>query len=315
MYSGLKPKIGIIGIGMVGKPLARYLEELRGYKRGSDLFLYDKDPAKGCADDISAADMVFIAVPSPRAPDGSCDVSAVASALAGLTGEKIAVIKSTIPPGTTESFQKQYPRHRILFNPEFLTEAHAWEDFIRPDRQIVGFTDKSLDAAHLVLSLLPKAPFMSPWGINTYKPIKITATEAEMIKYGGNVYFTRKVLFANVLALLAERLGVSYENVRMGMAADYRIGDSHLDVNHGGYKGVGGFCFPKDLDAFIAHLDARGLMECADLLRKDHEFNAKLLREQGLTLEDVSVHDHEWVQRKLDALKHKPSEAMVWQNT
>jgi len=309
------PKIGVIGVGMVGTPLERYFKEFHGYRRGEDLFLFDKDPAKRYGDEISRADVIFICVPTPRSADGSANLSAVEAALSGIGGDKIVVIKSTVPPGTTESFQKRYPGHKILFNPEFLTERQAWEDFIRPDRQIVGFTDKSLDAAHLVLSLLPKAPFMSPWGINTYKPIKITATEAEMIKYGGNVYFTRKVLFANVLALLAERLGVSYENVRMGMAADYRIGDSHLDVNHGGYKGVGGFCFPKDLDAFIAHLDARGLMECADLLRKDHEFNAKLLREQGLTLEDVSVHDHEWVQRKIDSLKRGPSEATVWQNT
>lgn len=294
-----KPKIGVIGIGMVGKPLTRYFEEFRAYRRGRDLFLYDKDPAKGCGDDVNAADIVFITVPSPRAPDGSCDLSAVESALARLSGEKIAVIKSTIPPGSTENFQKQYPQHKILFNPEFLTERQAWEDFIRPDRQIVGFTEKSIDAAHPVLTLLPKAPFMSPWGINTYRPVKITATEAEMIKYGANVYFTRKVLFANILGLLAERMGADYENVRIGMAADYRIGDSHLDVNHGGYRGMGGFCFPKDLDAFIAHLDAHGLGECADLLRKDHEFNVKLLAEQGLTLEDVSVHDQEWIRKKL----------------
>lgn len=307
MDIGSKPKIGVIGVGMVGKPLALYMQEIRGYKRGINLFLYDKDPAKNCSDDIGAADIIFIAVPSPRAPDGSCDVSAVASALSRIPGEKIVVIKSTVPPGTTESFQKQHTGHKILFNPEFLTEARAWEDFIRPDRQIVGFTEKSIDAGHLVLSLLPKAPFMSPWGMNTYRPIKITATEAEMIKYGANVYFTRKVIFANILALLAERLGVNYENVRIGMAADYRIGDSHLDVNHGGYRGMGGFCFPKDLDAFIAHLDAHGLGECADLLRKDHEFNVKLLAEQGLTLEDVSVHDHEWIQRKLNSKLQAPN--------
>jgi len=294
-----KSKIGVIGVGMVGRPLVRYLGECRGYERGKDVFLYDKDPAKGYGDDVNQADLIFISVPTPRSADGSCDISAVSSALAGIAGEKIVVIKSTIPPGTTESFQRQYPGHKILFNPEFLTEARAWEDFLRPDRQIVGFTEKSIDAAHLVLSLLPKAPFMSPWGINTYRPVKITATEAEMIKYGANVYFTRKVIFANLLAMLAERLGVDYESVRLGMAADYRIGDSHLDVNHGGYKGVGGFCFPKDLDAFIAHLGEQGIKEGVKLLRGDYEFNKNLLASQGLGLEDVSVHDREWTQRKL----------------
>ena len=314
MASTHRWKIGIIGVGMVGTPLARYFQEIRGHTRAKDLFLYDQNPAKGYLDDVNEAEIVFIAVPTPRSANGACDISAVASAFERISVPKIAVIKSTVPPGTTEAFQCQFPEHRVLFNPEFLTEHRAWEDFIRPDRQIIGFTDKSIDAAYLVLSLLPKAPFMSPWGINTYKPIKITATEAEMIKYGANVYFTRKVLFVNVLAMLAERLGVNYENVRLGMAADFRIGDSHLDVNHGGYRGVGGFCFPKDLDAFIAHLDTQGLDECADFLRKDYEFNAKLLAAQGLTLEDVSVHDHEWVRRKLDALRHVSKEAEVWQN-
>lgn len=297
-------KIGIIGVGMVGTPLKRYFEEELGHHRGSDLFLYDLDPKKDYFDDINQADIIFISVPSPRASDGSADLSAVESAFQQIKGDppaggKIVVIKSTVTPGTTETFQKNYPEHKILFNPEFLTEKRAWEDFLKPDRQIVGFTEQSLDAAHAVLSLLPKAPFMSPWGGNTYRPIKITATEAEIIKYGGNIHFARKINFANVMAALAEAHGVDYERVRMGMAADFRIGDSHLDVTHGGYRGFGGFCFPKDLDALMMHMDAIGLGECADLLRKDREFNEKLLATQGLTLDDVSVHDYEWIQRKL----------------
>jgi len=284
---------------MVGAPIKRYFEEYKGYARSRDLFLYDKDTAKGYADDVNQSDVIFIAVPTPRSADGSCDISAVSSALGRVRGEKIVVIKSTIPPGTTELFQRQYPGHKILFNPEFLTEARAWEDFLRPDRQIVGFTEKSIDAAHLVLSLLPKAPFMSPWGINTYRPTKITATEAEIIKYGGNVYFSRKITFANALAALAKNHGVNYENIRLGMAADYRIGDSHLDVAHGGYRGFGGYCFPKDTNALMVHMQQRGEQDGAELLRSDWEFNKKLLESQGLTIEDVSVHDNEWIANKL----------------
>ena len=296
-------KIGIIGVGMVGTPLKIYFEKEKEYQRGHDLFLYDIDPQKGYFDDVHPADIIFICVPTPRSPDGSANLTAVESALESIKGEKIVVIKSTVPPGTTESFQKKYSQYKILFNPEFLTERKAWEDFLKPDRQIVGFTDKSIDAAQVVLSLLPRAPFMSPWGVNTYRPIKITATEAEIIKYGGNVHFSRKINFANILSLLSEKLGVDYENVRLGMSADYRIGDSHLDVQHGGYKGFGGFCFPKDLDALIAHLKTLGLDGCAELLRKDREFNEKLLANQGLTLEEVSVHDREWIKKKLKGLK------------
>lgn len=287
-------KIGIIGVGMVGTPLKRWFEE-NGYQRNSDLFLYDIDPKKNYFDDINEADIIFIAVPTPRSSDGSCNLLAVENALHRISARspKIIVIKSTVPPRTTEYFQYKFlfsSPWKLLFNPEFLTEKRAWEDFIRPDRQIVGFTRHSIDAAHLVLSLLPKAPFMSPWGLETYKPVRITATEAEIIKYGGNVHFARKVNFANMLNLLCEKLGVNYENVRHGMSADFRIGDSHLDVNHGGYRGFGGYCFPKDLDALISSLKYLGINEGVKLLEADKDFNDKLLNSQGLTIEDVSKH-------------------------
>lgn len=288
-----------MGVGMVGTPLKRYFEEEKGYTRGQNLFLYDIDFKKEYQDSISEADVIFICVPTPRMKDGSAGLGAVESALETIQGGKIVVIKSTVPPGTTEDFQRRYPQHKVLFNPEFLTERKAWEDFIKPDRQIVGFTERSIDAAHAVLMLLPRAPFMSPWGMQTYKSTKITATEAEIIKYGGNVYFSRKINFANALARLAEHHRVNYDHIRFGMAADYRIGDSHLDVTHGGYCGFGGYCFPKDLNAFIVHLERCGMQEEASLLRKDWEFNEGLLASQGLTIEDVSVHDKEWIQKKL----------------
>ena len=212
-------KVGIIGLGMVGTPLKRYFEERRGYVRGTTLFAFDIDSAKGYSDDINRADVIFISVPTPRGEDGAAKTDALEHAFTRIAGGKIIVIKSTVPPGTTEYFQKKYPQHKVLFNPEFLTERQAWEDFTKPDRQIVGFTEASIDAAHAVLSLLPKAPFMSPWGIDTYHPVKITATEAEIIKYGGNVYFSRKITFANALAMLAENHGVNYDNIRVGMAA------------------------------------------------------------------------------------------------
>ena len=179
-----------------------------------------------------------------------------------------------------------------------MTEKTAWHDFIRPDAQIVGFTEKSKDAAFLVLNLLPKAPFMSPWGINTYKRIEITATEAEIVKYGRNVHFARKINFANLLASLAEKMGANYENIRFGMSADFRIGDSHLDINHKGYRGFGGSCLSKDLEALISHLEFYDLGKEADLLKQDREFNKSLLASQGLTVEEVSVHDDQWLKNQ-----------------
>lgn len=290
-------KIGIIGIGMVGAPLARYLEEHKGYQRRAGLFLFDINTQKGFSDNIGSADVVFISVPTPRQPDGSTDLTAVKSALTSVPGGKIVVIKSTVAPGTTENLQCKFTQHKILFNPEFLTEKNAWENTLKPDRQLVGWTEASKNVAPLVLSLLPKAPLASP-----SSEINMTATEAELVKHGANLFLTRKVTFANAMYDLASFHGVNYERVKMGIGADPRIGLSHLDVNYQGYRGYGGYCFTKDTDAIIHHCRVVGARRSADLFEADRKFNEAVLSEQGLTPEDVSVHDLEWVQRKMKGL-------------
>jgi UDPglucose 6-dehydrogenase len=288
-----KPKVGIIGVGWVGTPLKRYLEEFRGYKLGENLLTYDILPEK-CAGDINDAEIIFIALPTPRNPeDGTCDTSIIEGAIPKIKGDKIIVLKSTISPGTTEYFQKKFPNHKFLFNPEFLTESKAWLDFVKPFSQIVGFTEASLDVARLVISILPRAPFMSPGGTDAYNQTRITATEAEIIKYAANIHHARKINWANALAKVCEKLGADYENVRKGMGADYRIGDSHLNVAHGGYRGFGGYCFPKDLSALKTFAKSQGLHDVYDLLMADWTFNEKLLKEQGLTIDDVSRHNGE----------------------
>lgn len=285
----VRPKVGIAGAGWVGGTLLRYFKEILGYRENEELFVYDVIPEK-CVGGINAADVIFITVPTPIPASGACDTSMVESAISTLLREKIVVIKSTVPPGTTERMQAKFPQHKMLFNPEFLTESRAWEDMVRPDRQIVGYTKKSMDAAHLVLSLLPTAPFMSPWGIGTYEPIRITATEAEMIKYAGNVFFSMKVSYANAFAMLAEKMGCDYENIRKAISAEYRIGGAHTNVNHGGYKGFGGTCLPKDTYALKETAREQGLLEVYNLLQSFWEFNANLLKSQGLTIAQVSKH-------------------------
>ena len=289
-----KLKIGIVGIGMVGGALARFFEEIGGHLRGRDLFLCDTDTAKGYDDDINRADVIFISVPTPRGSGGMMNLDALKSACAAIHGSKIVVIKSTVPPGTTEALQNAYPHHKILFNPEFLTEAHAWEDTLHPDRQLVGATASSRSVSASVLAVLPAASVVSP-----SPALELSATEAEIIKYASNAFLTRKVTFANAIFDLAAHHTADYEKIRAGIAADPRIGPSHLDVRHHGYRGYGGYCFVKDTDGLIAHLTREGLERGAALLAADRAFNESVLASQGLTAEEVSVHDREWIEKKL----------------
>lgn len=303
---------------MVGEPLRRWFEEKRGLRRGAELFLYDTDPTKGYFDDYNKADRIFVSVPTPPNPDGSCNVSIVESAASSIGGEKIVVIKSTVPPGTTESLQRKFPQHKFLFNPEFLTESQAWEDFLKPVRQIVGYTDKSKDVALTVLNILPVSYYQSPWMSSTYSLRGHTATEAEVIKYASNVFGAIKVSFGNMIAdacsglKTSVGLDVDYENIRDALGADPRIGPAWLDVNHGLYRGFGGYCFPKDLKAFMNFL---GRLEhfsgnVSDKLTQERlgktiefllalwNYNHTLLKQQNLTIEDVSKHDKEIILAK-----------------
>ena len=103
-----KLKLGVIGVGWVGAQLKRYFEEFKGYKAGEDLMLHDIDPAK-CVGDINQADVIFVVVPTPRDPKtGVCDTSIVENAVSQIKGDKVVVIKSTVPPGTTAGLQKKY---------------------------------------------------------------------------------------------------------------------------------------------------------------------------------------------------------------
>lgn len=324
-----KLKIGIIGVGMVGTPLKRYFEEIKGYQRGKELFLYDIDPKKGYFDDINKADVVFVCVPTPSAPDGSANVSMVNSAIRMLEDGKAVVIKSTVPPGTTEYFQKKYPKQKLLFNPEFLTESRAWEDMLSPDRQVVAHTASSKSFTSSILNLLPTAFFTSPGTLGTYTFTRINATEAEMGKYAGNFFGALKVTFGNVMKDFCDALNSSfkktktagnadYQNVRAMLAHDRRIGDAWLNVDYHDYRGYGGYCFTKDTIALIKKgsdllklLPARSseairLGAGLKFLNAIREYNKTLLKTQGLTEEDVSVHDHDWIKRFVKNYKENP---------
>jgi UDPglucose 6-dehydrogenase len=258
--------IGIMGTGMVGGAVRRYYES-----RGVTPYVYDKGKNEGSVADVNRADLVFICVPTPYDDaKGGFDLSFVKEAIGNLTGEKVVVLKSTIMPGSTEALQKEFPQHKIMYNPEFLTEMTADQDMSFPDRQILGVTEKSFTVAADVMALLPLAP---------YERI-MPATAAEMVKYFGNTWFSTKVTFANQMYELCQRLGVEYDQVRDGVAADKRIGRTHLEIFHKGYRGYGGKCLPKDTRALIQLGERVGAP--MRLLKLVEELNNELHRLQGL---------------------------------
>lgn len=263
MMSNSKLKIGLMGAGMVGGALERWF-----LKEGTVPLVYDKYKNRGSLDEVNQADIIFVCVPTPyNEAARDFDLSVVKEALSSVRGEKIVVIKSTVLPGTTAAFQKQYPQHQILFNPEFLTEQTADQDMSYPDRQIVGYTRESYTVAGTVMRLLPLAPF----------ECVMPATEAEMVKYFGNTWFSVKVVFANQMYDLCEKLEVDYDVVRDCAAADKRIGPSHLKVWHRGYRGYGGACLPKDTRSLIALGERLGAPQ--NLLKTVEAINNELVKQ------------------------------------
>ncbi len=259
--------VSIVGVGMVGGSLEKYLQK----REDIEIFVYDKGQQRGVFDDANKGDYVFVCVPTPYDEEkGGFDLSYVEETCQNLEGEKTVVIKSTVLPGTTDYLQEKYPQHRFLFNPEFLVESIAQETMEKPDRQIIGFTKESESVASDVMEILPDAPY------KTFMPAK----EAEMVKYFGNNFLSVKVIFGNQLYDVCQKLGIDYNIVSEAVSNDPRIGPSHLEIFHGGYRGYGGKCLVKDTRALIQLGDRSGVD--LELLKKVEEINNKLIKEQGI---------------------------------
>ncbi|MDD2807876.1 MAG: hypothetical protein PHW95_05165 [Patescibacteria group bacterium] len=238
-------KIGFIGQGWIGKNYADDFE-----KRGFEVVRYAlEEPHIHNGDKIVECDIVFIAVPTPTTPSGFDD-SILRQAIKKIGKGKIAVIKSTILPGITESIQADNPDSFILHSPEFLRESSAARDAANPNRNIIGIpldNEAYRQAAQTVLSVLPKAPF----------ELVCPAKEAELIKYMGNSFLYLKVVYINMLYDLAKAMDCDWDIVAEAFAADPRIGGSHLKPVHAsGHldsvksgRGAGGHCFIKDYAA------------------------------------------------------------------
>ena len=197
---------------------------------------------------VSGADAVFIAVGTPtRRGDGHADLTYVMAAAAeigqALTGYGVIVTKSTVPVGTNRKVAEVIAATNpvagfdVASNPEFLREGAAIDDFMRPDRVVVGVES---DRARKVLADVYRPLFLRDF------PIVFTGLEsAEMIKYAANAFLATKITFINEMAALCERVGADIKSVAKGIGLDGRIGNKFL---HAG-PGYGGSCFPKDTKA------------------------------------------------------------------
>lgn len=236
--------IGIIGQGFVGNAVHI------GMKSGFPIKTYDIIPEKSNVDSLTelyeTSDVIFVCLPTPMKKSGECDISIVDGVMSQLNQmgkNKIVILKSTVPPGTCDMLQEKYPNIDLMFNPEFLTEANAVNDFIHQDRIILGGKNKE---SLLYVRDMFRRTFSST-------PIMITGCkDAEMVKYITNCFLSVKVSFANQMYDLCQSIDVDYSSVINMTIMDKRLGDSHWKVpGPDGDRGYGGHCFPKDMSALL----------------------------------------------------------------
>ena len=235
------------------------------------------------AEAVAHGNVVFIAVGTPPQEDGSADLQHVLAAARSvgehMAGYKLIVNKSTVPVGTAEQVRRVLVEElarrglptdvSVVSNPEFLKEGSAVQDFMRPDRVVVGSDDERATA--VMRSLY--APYMR----NRERLIEMDVRSAEFTKYAANAMLATRISFMNELALLAEKLGADIENVRVGIGSDPRIGTHFLYAG----TGYGGSCFPKDVRALIhAGASAKQPLHILQAVQSANERQKRVLLEK-----------------------------------
>ncbi|HEX7097123.1 MAG TPA: UDP-glucose/GDP-mannose dehydrogenase family protein, partial [Acidimicrobiales bacterium] len=263
-------KLGVVGAGYVGLTTAACFAHL-----GHDVVCADVDAAKiellragripihesgleplvreglhsgrlrftlGAANAATGAEFVYLCVPTPQSVDGSADVSYIEDAAREiapvLARDAVVVNKSTVPVGSAARVEHvlRRPDVHVVSNPEFLREGSAVDDFLNPDRVVIGGDDRAAAARVAALYLDLRAPI-----------IITDAPSAETIKYASNAFLATKLSFVNAIAAVCEAVGADVNDVLLGVGYDRRIGHEFLRPG----PGWGGSCFPKDTRAMI----------------------------------------------------------------
>lgn len=255
--------IGIIGKGFVGTAV------YEGMKHAFDIMAYDK--IKGWSFTLGEKESdtsrpwpefydggpyvhilrvcdgpIFLCLPSPMAANGSCDISIIEEVVTELNDlregmtKSVIVLKSTLVPGTTEKLNAKYPNLLMCYNPEFLTERNAVNDFKNQNRIILGGPHEATTVVKQMYEMAyPAVPVT-----------KTHSTVAELVKYLTNCFLAVKTSFANEIKQICDGLSVDYDKVIEYALKDERLGKSHWSVpGPDGTVGWGGKCFPKDLNA------------------------------------------------------------------
>jgi nucleotide sugar dehydrogenase len=263
-------KIGVIGQGYVGSAIKV------GFKPYYEVSTYDKfDLSKSTHstlnDVVNNSEVIFVCVPTPMSPDGTCHTGIVEEVVKEIAesahDKQIVVIKSTVPPGTTDRLHRKYRNISVIFNPEFLTEANFIEDFKNQNRIILGGTRNGTNIVRQLYSrVFPHATI-----------VKTGAQHAEMVKYFTNCFLATKVSFANEMKYICDSIDLDYDKVVEYATYDERLGKSHWAVpGPDGDLGFGGHCLPKDLSAIINQFETLGLLEAVeqvnDQVREDRDW-------------------------------------------
>ena len=274
--------IGIVGLGYVGTAIKS------GFEKHYELETYDKYDEKkstcDLADLVEKCKVIFVCVPTPMNKDGSCHTDIVESVVKDIDkwcyaywgnydldkntidNKPIVVIKSTVPPGTTDGLDTKYKSIDVIFNPEFLTEANFLEDFKNQTRIILGGTRKGTNILRQVYSkVFPHATI-----------VKTGSKTAEMVKYFINSFLGTKVSFANEMKQICDKIDIDYDKVVEYATYDERLGKSHWAVpGPDGDYGFGGHCLPKDISAIVNEFGSdllKSVIDVNDKVRKNRDW-------------------------------------------
>ena len=262
-------KIGIIGQGYVGTALKEGFQDFYQVET-YDKYDIGKSTHSKISDIVELSDVIFVCVPTPMRQDGSCYTGIVEEVIREINENangQIVVIKSTVPPGTTDRINQEYTHSTVIFNPEFLTEANFIQDFKNQSRIILGGDRKGTNIVRQIYSrIFPNATI-----------VKTGAKHAEMVKYFTNCFLATKVSFANEMKQICDKIDVDYDKVIEYATYDERLGKSHWAVpGPDGDFGYGGHCLPKDLSAIVSEFDTYGLLEAVeqvnDQVREDRDW-------------------------------------------